>query len=539
MSKLLRGAVAIFLLSVLLLFSPLVSSASGKSMPGKQRAAIEAIGEYMTGHADWAGRLLQKYCYEPSVPAATWQHYPAVRKLAIAYEAAEAVNPGVGGDRLLALLSKALAQQYEAVRKEVSLLSYLKMPVSGQPCLEFRKVEKSVFLSALSYKVRSAIITIADYSTRGPLGSQQQVIKSILKHNPNYSEDEADSFLALSATFEEAMIRAYDSVPATARDALIKEQVAKLVPHNEAVRYEPALKAYMPATSERNSLLTKIRPGIVESQGVVTNNGSSVPPIDLRPTLASTLLAAWDSIPSAEPTTRLRTVSDSLNGQKAGAVLHPLSAPSEPMIFAPANSTLVTNRIVLSGSKKRTRPEASTRSDSFGLSLRTKAVLNEQRATLPIKSEPFASLRTPPRQEARKVNRSLTNRQEIINLVAPSANSVEKRSALSVQTTAIRLKRASTGLDAFGPAPRPRSVFGEQPVRPTFGLDEFIRRGSQPSREYRAPEVYRPTPMPYEPFPLSPVYRPSVGIFGGASSPITRNPPVRRSPPVIFGECPP
>ena len=270
MRKQLRKSIALLLLlSVLFMYVPLVSAASGgkgdSTISTQQRkAAVEAIAEYLTGHADWSGRMLQKFCYEPSVAPPTWRHYPAVRKLAIAYEAAEAANPGIGGDMLLALLSKSLAQQYEAVRQERSLFQYLKMRVSKQTCMKFRNVEKKVYLSELPDQVRRAIKTIADYSTSGPLGSPQAVIRFILRDNLKFTEDDAEGFLCQSDTVADAMTRAASFVPARVLDARLRELTARLVPHNEAARYEPSLKPYMMEPGNDNSLFTGARLRSVE-----------------------------------------------------------------------------------------------------------------------------------------------------------------------------------------------------------------------------------------------------------------------------------
>ena len=269
MSKHLRKSVALLLLlSIVFMYVPLSLAATGggRDISLRQRAAIETLAEYATGSTDWVGKALQKYCYEPSVAASTWQHFPAVRKLAIAYEAAEAANPGAGGDMLLALMSKALAQQYEAVRQELSLVKYLKMRVAVGRCLKFRNAEQRVFLSELPYDAREAIRTIAEYSTSSPLGSPQAILRFILKDNPNFNEDDAEGFLCQSLTNADAFTRALTFSPPSKQIALIKELVAKLVVHYEAARYEPAFKPFMPETVTGNVLAQSARPRIVYPQ---------------------------------------------------------------------------------------------------------------------------------------------------------------------------------------------------------------------------------------------------------------------------------
>jgi hypothetical protein len=270
MSQLLRKSVALLLLMSLLCL-PLATLASGGkddqiALAQQQKAALETLSEYMTGHADWAERMLQKYCYEPPVAATAWQHYPAVRKLVIAYEAAEAANPGVGGDMLLALLSQALAQQYEAVRLEGSLIPYLNLRVSKPPCIEFRNPEKRVFFSELPPEVADAIKTIAIYSTGGALGSPQAVLRLVLKESRSFTEDAAEGFLCQSDTVADAFVRAFSYVPEEKRAALLEELTARLVPHNEAARFELSLKSYLPENRTDNQSITRTRPRRVNTQ---------------------------------------------------------------------------------------------------------------------------------------------------------------------------------------------------------------------------------------------------------------------------------
>jgi hypothetical protein len=270
MSRKLRQFIAsLLLLSFLLMYVPLVSAVGGSlgdhgTSAQQRKAAMKAVAEFLTGRTDLSGKMLQKFCYEPSIALLTWQGFPAIRKIATAYEAAEAANPGIGGDKLLALLSQSLAQQYEAARYERSLSSYLKMRVNKQRCLEFRNEEKRVFLSDLPYETRNAITTIADYSTRGPLGSPQSVIRFLLRDNPNYTESDADGFLCQSDTVADAMLRAASFVPAQVLDARLRELTSRLIPHYEAARYEPSLKPYMPLTEDINPLTTSVRPRTTE-----------------------------------------------------------------------------------------------------------------------------------------------------------------------------------------------------------------------------------------------------------------------------------
>lgn len=302
MSKQIRKfVVLLLLLSVLLVQMPLMLTANGRqaefAASAQQRAAIEALAEYMSGHTDWTGKMLQKYCYEPSVSPTNWQHFPAVRKLVIAYEAAEAASPGIGGDKLLALLSQAMAQRYEAARREKSLRQYLQMSVNESSCVEFRNVEKRVYFSDLPHDVKNALRTIAEYSTGGPLGSPEAVIRTFLEGNPNFKADDAAGFLCQSESNADAFIRAFSFVPQHEQEAKLKAVQARLAVHNEAVRLEATLKSYAPQPQSSNSaaqsvrLRTATKQSVSKSSYVATNTQrvQTRPPTQVRePDMAST-----------------------------------------------------------------------------------------------------------------------------------------------------------------------------------------------------------------------------------------------------------
>ena len=283
MSRKLRQFVAsLLLLSLLLMYVPLVSAAGGAlgdhgTSAQQRKAAIQTVAEFLSGRTDLSGKLLRKFCYEPSVAPQTWQGFPAIRKLATAYEAAEAANPGVGGDKLLALLSQSLAQQYEAARYERSLSTYLKMRVNRQRCLEFRNVEKRVFLSGLPSEARNAITTIADYSTRGPLGSPQAVIRFLLRDNAHFTEADADGFLCQSDTVADAMLRVASFDSPQVLDARLRELASKVIIHYEAARYEPSLQPYLPSIEASNPLRANVRQGTTGSKSN-TDFGFSIQP---------------------------------------------------------------------------------------------------------------------------------------------------------------------------------------------------------------------------------------------------------------------
>jgi hypothetical protein len=297
-NKLRKSVGFLVLLSVLFLYLPLVSQAGGRLGEADRSArqtTIETIAEYLTGETDLTAKMLEKLCYEPSVSTPNWRHFPAVRKLVIAYEAAEAANPVVGGDVLLARLSQAMAQQYEAARAEKSLRPYINMHVHTRPCIDFRNPQKRVFFSELSKKVSEAIRTIAAYTTNGPLGSTEAVIRFLLDGNPNYSPDDAARFLTQSESSEDALQRAISFVPKREREPKLRALLAKIQAHSEASRREPTLNAIAAETQNNGSSAATVRHRRVKPQAEVQTPYVGISGLRVDERLARPLLDEFGS----------------------------------------------------------------------------------------------------------------------------------------------------------------------------------------------------------------------------------------------------
>lgn len=180
-----------------LLFSMSLGNISVIQAQGQTEEVIKSIAKYTSGGADKTVQMLEKYGYAP--PAylqSEWQQYPPVRKIEMAYQAAETAEKG-GGQKLLALLSKDLAQRYEAVNYESCLKfdeNITNSKVNFQHPNKYGKVE-------LSSNLKKQILTISKYTESGALGGT----RGVLKHKFGLLDDEVYDILRNSKSSQEAM----------------------------------------------------------------------------------------------------------------------------------------------------------------------------------------------------------------------------------------------------------------------------------------------------------------------------------------------
>jgi hypothetical protein len=206
-------------------------------LPGAEANALRTLSEYLVGSYDAAGKLLKKYDYVPPPAIAQfWHRYPAIKKLEYAYLAAETATPGTGGDKLLALLTQDLAEQYESVRRHKSLSYYAetKLVIEPPPFKNPSPIPDRINLAA---KVTTALDALSNYCVRGPLGSPQRVLVKYF----NLSESDAYQVLAQSDTYSEAFKRAMNRVSAEQQLNTLKTLTSNLVVYYEALTHEPSL----------------------------------------------------------------------------------------------------------------------------------------------------------------------------------------------------------------------------------------------------------------------------------------------------------
>ena len=162
-----------------------------------------------------------------------WRSYTPVGKLETAYHSAEAAAPG-GGQRMLALLSRSLAQEYEPVRSDPALSGYIERDAGNSP-LAFATLdpkdddhEKSDHVPP---EARRAIEAMTHYCDDGGFGP-----RTVMTECFGLDHQQADQILSTSRTHQQALERAYLATPKEYRDIAMRTLVVELDENYESAR---------------------------------------------------------------------------------------------------------------------------------------------------------------------------------------------------------------------------------------------------------------------------------------------------------------
>ncbi|MDX2070252.1 MAG: hypothetical protein SFV55_17625 [Haliscomenobacter sp.] len=161
---------------------------------------INAVAKYAQAGGDRTIQLLQSYGYSPPVQLQNeWVRYPSVRKITMAYQAAEAASPG-NGEKLLAMLSKDMAQKYQGILSEKPLAKFF-----GNISTEISKITFKTALASsnvnLADDIKKSIMAISKYTESGALGGT----RGILKFHFEIHDDNLFDILNKSKTHTEAL----------------------------------------------------------------------------------------------------------------------------------------------------------------------------------------------------------------------------------------------------------------------------------------------------------------------------------------------
>jgi hypothetical protein len=233
MSTRLRSWFIRFLLLVLV--TVISTTVAGAPSTNDERRAMQVLSEYAAGDSARADTMLSRAGYQPEVASEVWERFPAIRKIEVAWNAAEQGTPG-GGARLLAMMSRDLANSYDGVKHEPSLRGYLAM--SPERSIDFGAVPAvAVPDSRPPPAVRRAIATIAQYVDGGTLGS----VHDVMTVYAGLSWEQAYDVARTSKSNEEALLRAFGAIPreeSTSRLRRFAGVLGKLYP---SLRYEEGL----------------------------------------------------------------------------------------------------------------------------------------------------------------------------------------------------------------------------------------------------------------------------------------------------------
>jgi hypothetical protein len=206
------------------------------TISAEHKQAIRVASEYVALSSTGVDRYLQRYEFPVPTTAADWRRFPAIRKLEIAYTAAETAKQG-GGGRLLALLAHDLALRRQAVRTEPALRTFLAAPPPLDD-IEFSKPELHRPVTPLQSKTREAIRSIAHYTANGvdPV--------DILVRDIGVTPDRAYTILAAAPSHETALATAFAEVSSD-HQATLEKIVTRLAERYQSVPYDSHLSQYL------------------------------------------------------------------------------------------------------------------------------------------------------------------------------------------------------------------------------------------------------------------------------------------------------
>jgi hypothetical protein len=182
--------------------------AAQAQLPSQNIAAsviMQKIADYALPGDDRITRVLGELGYSPTPSETTWRAFPAVRKLATAYKAAESATSG-DGNRLLAATIRKLSSDIESIGKNAEMSAFADGHYGTAKPFRFSGVQ-SQFVS-IDHAAYHVIINIADQVERGALGGAG----SILTRDLMLSEADAFEILSSSSSNSEALIKAYQKM---------------------------------------------------------------------------------------------------------------------------------------------------------------------------------------------------------------------------------------------------------------------------------------------------------------------------------------
>ena len=185
---------------------------------------MDAVAKYQAFWTDGVDERLRDLGYTPPFDRNAWNAFPTVRKIEAAVVAADVASP-TGGERVLALLSRALAQEYDAIRYEPALERYLASELPSE--VRFSSVAPSAFDSVTVGRVeRSAILALSKYADNsGAFGGTAGVLLSHF----GLPDDEAYRILRSSDSASVALEQGYVAIMQRVSQSAANARLSQLV----------------------------------------------------------------------------------------------------------------------------------------------------------------------------------------------------------------------------------------------------------------------------------------------------------------------
>jgi hypothetical protein len=247
-------------------------------IPKETAAALDRAASYLVDQPGLETHLLQSVGYEhPGILDDVWRQMAPVHRLEAAYLSAEAQAAG-SGERMLALMSRAMAQQYEGARYDSVLRPYLQQPAPTPVQFAPLTDQNLAKLRAnMSVKARGVIERLALYSETTSLGPYQ-----ILTSYFGLEDAASRHVLYTTRTTNEALASAMLLVPEAQRDEAMRRLVRDLDAISDTARRDAAFDPWRRRVQERATPEAPFRwtrgdgPG-----GWSPNQGPDRPPPDL------------------------------------------------------------------------------------------------------------------------------------------------------------------------------------------------------------------------------------------------------------------
>jgi hypothetical protein len=238
------------ILGLCFLLISFLSKAQTASSDNKKQvfAAIDVMAKYTYEQTGYLDVELERLGFKPpvNISSSEWNRYPVVRKLEWAYLSAETRAKG-NGDKMLALLSKNLAQQYESVPENVSLKYFYNIQAGGK--ISFGSISALPEVSSVSAEVKKAILAISGYVDSDALGG----LSNILIDHLNVEPDAAFDIIRKSKNTKEALLKGISTYSDVAvQKAKITNVVQELNLVYESSRFEHAFQPFTTYSDRMN-----------------------------------------------------------------------------------------------------------------------------------------------------------------------------------------------------------------------------------------------------------------------------------------------
>jgi hypothetical protein len=225
---------------ILALLMPAVGIVLAAPLAPELNRALAAISLYTDDSGDLADELVKRLGFVPAIADDEWTRLPTIHKLEMAYRASEAAEPKKGGQYFLALMSRELAQMYDAVEREPALRVHFEASkdLLGTR-VRFSSPEPRT--RPVPSEIRKAIIALAEYTAAGAESAFQ------LFTNPatfNMPAEDAYELLATSGSHAEALTHALGRHSPEQQTKILRSLTLEVRSRFDGAKYEKALDPF-------------------------------------------------------------------------------------------------------------------------------------------------------------------------------------------------------------------------------------------------------------------------------------------------------